>query len=107
MQKKLPNLYVSKIEKKLTNNDITYYSAKPDARKEEKPIEPFNSDGRSIEEKIRGLFNSSRYVYKMNVTLMLKDGTTINKDIIGKVNNNLITIDEDLISIDGIRDIRY
>lgn len=107
MQKKLPNLFANKIEKKLANNDAIYYSLKPSNKKEQSPVETFKSDERSVPEKIRELFNSSRYVYKMNVTLMLKDGTTVNKDIIGEVSNNLITIDEDLISIDDIKDIKY
>lgn len=112
MNKKLPNLYVNKIERKLANNDIVFYSIlKPNIEVKE---EIFTVTSQiddivnvNVKEKVADLFNSTNYVYKMNVTITLKDNTIINKDVIGQVDNKLITIDEDLIEINDIRDIKF
>lgn len=108
MKKKLPNLYVNKIEKKLNNNDVIFYSSK----KEKEPVITtpnisHNNELQDVGTKINELFNSPNYVYKMNVTIMLKDKSIINKDIIGQVGKQLITIDEDSINIDDISEIRF
>jgi len=106
MKKKLPSLFVNKIEKKLDNNDTVFYSVL-DYRKILEPTEEYNITGESVKDKIDGLFNSVNYVYKMNVIITLKDNKVINKDIIGQIDNNLITIDDEMINIDDISDIKY
>jgi len=107
MNKKLPNLYVNRIEKKLLNNDTVFYSALNKEKEIVKPSASVDIDIQSIEDKIDELFKSSNYVYKMNVTLTLKDNSVINKDVIGQVDNKLITIDEELIDINDIKDIKF
>jgi hypothetical protein len=108
MNKKLPNLYVNRIEKKLVNNDTVFYSAL-----KAKPVDlkdneiSFTVDTTSVGEKVEQLFNSPNYVYKMNAIITLKDKTTINTDIIGQMDGKLITIDEDMIDINDVRDIKF
>ena len=58
-----------------------------------------------INKKIRDIFNSSSYLYRANVVITFKNGE-VTKKIIGKNNNQLITIDNELIPIDDILDIR-
>ena len=52
------------------------------------------------------MFSSPRYVYKIDAEITLKD-KKVTKKIIGKNNNNLITIDNELIPIQDIIDISY
>ena len=60
-----------------------------------------------IEEKIRSLFNSPNYVYKIATIITLNDGRKLEKNIIGKTSGKLITIDEELIDIRNIRNIEF
>jgi hypothetical protein len=108
MNKKLPNLYVNKIEKVIDNNERVFYSAlKPKVVEETISELPIEEENQSVSDKVDELFNSPNYVYKMHAAITLKDKTEINKDIIGQMDGKLITIDEDLIDIDDIRDIRF
>lgn len=109
MNKKLPNLYVNKIEKAIVNNERIFYSAFESKVKEEPTSEVYTKeeDALSVEDKVNELFNSPNYVYKMNAIITLKDNTVIDKDIIGQMDGKLITIDEDLIDINDIRDIKF
>ena len=58
----------------------------------------------TIEQKIFNIFNSKDYIYKADVTIVT-DTQTLKKRIIGKNNNNLITIDNEYIPISIINDI--
>lgn len=108
MNKKLPKLYVNKIDKIIDNNDLVFYSAKKFKVKEEKTTSSTSkNDIQSIEEKIQALFNSPNFVYKKNATITLKDKEVINKDIIGQKDNKLITIDDETINVADIKDIKF
>lgn len=105
MSKKLPKVFVNKIDKKLENNSLVYYSYhdnKQNFRKIEKEKD-LKSD-MSIEEKIMAIFNSPNYVYKATVNIKLVD-KTITKQIVGRNLFNIITIDNELIKISDIIDI--
>lgn len=58
----------------------------------------------NVLEKINSIFNDKNYIYKADVTITLKD-KIINRKIIGKKGDNLVTIDNELISIKDIIDI--
>lgn len=108
MNKKLPSLYVNMIQKKINNNAATFYSSLKE-RAQEKPInnKSIKEDTSSVDDKVRELFNSPNYVYKMKVVITLKDNTVVNKDIIGQTGGKLITMDEDLIDINDIKEIKF
>ena len=55
--------------------------------------------------KINNLFKSNKYIYKINVNIKTKS-RDFDTTIIGKMNNNLITIDNNLIPIKDIVDIK-
>jgi hypothetical protein len=99
MEKKLPKIFANKIDKKLNNNS-SYYATKDD-----KQIVVKKSDN-NVNKKINNIFNSTRYVYKADVKIVLKD-KTITKKVIGKNDNSLITIDNELIPISDIMDIYF
>lgn len=101
MDKKLPKMFANKIDKKINNNS-TYYTSN-----ENREIVLDNEiDTNNINQKIKSIFNSTRYVYKADVVITTKDKSIIKK-IIGKNNNHLITIDNELIPITDIVDIKF
>lgn len=98
MNKKLPNLFQNKIDKKLNNNETYFISNKAENKRA-----IFSKN--DIEKKINNIFTSSNYIYRVNTIISLKTGD-VEKKIIGKNKNALITLDNELIPIDEILDIR-
>jgi hypothetical protein len=90
---KLPKVFANTNLGKLKNNETIYYDKKRSITK-----------NNNINFKINQLFKSSRFVYKINVKVTTEKGINTYR-IIGKSNNNLITIDNELIPIDTIIDI--
>lgn len=80
--------------KTFNNNENVYYG-KDDS----------NIDGKTIYQKINDIFSSPNYIYKANVEITLKDGI-ITKRIIGRNKEYLITMDNKLIKIGDIIDIK-
>ncbi len=101
MDKKLPKVFANRIDKKINNNSEVFYESKGIKNiKEDKKYEL------NVNQKINQIFSSSRYVYKADVVLTMKD-KTITKKIIGRNKNHLITMDNDLINVDDIIDINF
>lgn len=107
MEKKLPKVYANKIDKEIKNNETVYYDrgekVEKKAQESKKDIIPKEL---SIQQKINKIFGSSRYVYKADVDITLKDGK-ISKKVIGRNKNELITMDNELINISDIVDIEF
>jgi hypothetical protein len=107
--KELPKMYRNKIEKEITNNEklfSTIYNNKETyIQKEESNIQIVNKKNNyTVEQKIANIFNSPNYIYKIDVVIVT-DKDTLNKRIVGKTKTNLITIDNEYIPINTIRDI--
>ncbi|HPF82601.1 MAG TPA: hypothetical protein PLV83_00300 [Bacilli bacterium] len=100
MNSKLPKVYANKNVSNINNNKKVFYSDKNEIRNDTKPIYKEN-----INSKINKLFKSTKYVYKINVEIETSNGKQIEK-IIGKNSSNLITIDNKLIPISSIIDIK-
>ena len=96
--KKLPKLYTNSFDKKI-DNSIDYVKVDNTIEKKEK-LNKFD-----INKKIDYLFKSNNYIYKIKVEIFLINDT-IKCYIIGKTKNNLITIDNKLININNILDIK-
>lgn len=96
--KELPKVFHNKVNKNFNNNRSFYYS-------NNEPIEEEKKDTRTITQKINDIFSSPNYIYKANVEITLKDKKII-KRIIGRNKNYIITMDNDLISINDIIDIK-
>lgn len=105
MKKELPSVFANKIDKRIENNKTCCISKNEEIKKEEKNDRTFKIE-KNINQKINEIFSSPRYVYKADVVITTSDGE-IQKRIIGKNGNNLITIDNELISTDRIIDIRF
>lgn len=105
MEKKLPGVFPGKVKKNCGNNKQVFYS-----NKEEKEVS--NEDRgagykkvKNVNQKISEIFNSSNYVYKADVEIKLKSGT-FNKRVVGRNSTHLITMENELIPIADIIDIR-
>ena len=99
MKKELPKMYRCSINKEINNIQNIYSSFNS-----EENIRNINKNSIDIESKINNIFNSPNFVYKADVTIVLEN-KVIKKRIIAKKNNNLITIDNELIPIKLIKDI--
>ena len=98
--KDLPKVFQAKVDKKFDNNKSVFYSNDNRSYDLEE-----STDSRTILQKINDIFSSPNYVYKANVEITLKD-KKITKRIIGRNKNYIITMDNDLIPITDIIDIK-
>ena len=94
-------VFVNKSKRKIDNNQ-KYCEVVEE-------IVDFNNDDNSslsIDDKLQILFNTPGYIFNTNVKIITNDKVYQTK-IAGKVNNHLITMDNDIISISSIKDIIY
>lgn len=108
MNNKLPKIFANKIEKKIKNNKEVYISTSnqeknlEENKKTEKKYEKMKD--KTTEQKINEILKTNKYIYKIPVKITLKDKELIT-NIIGKNNKNLITLNNELIKIEDIKDI--
>lgn len=100
MEKKLPKIFKKDVSKEHINNEKIYYTSNIKKEiiidKEDKLL--------TVEEKIKKLFKSSRYVFNIGVIIKTKKKDYDTK-VIGKIKNSLITEDDIEIPIVEIEDI--
>lgn len=123
MEKKLPSVFANKISKEINNNEKVYSTKKEDVKEEkrEEKIKEVKKDNKiivkknkenklnqpeneKITKKINEIFKTKKYIYKIPVKIKTNDDEYI-KNIIGKNSKNLITIENELINIESIKDI--
>ena len=90
-----PRVFANPINKKIDNVQNLFRSDK-----ESRSINPVD-----VNKKINEIFASRNHVYKSKVKITLKD-KVIEKEIVGKTNINLLTLDGDLIRITDILNIK-
>ena len=95
MNKKLPGIYKGVVK----NNSIN--------QKQVIVGEEETKENISINKQIKNIFSSDNFVYKADVVITMIDGTTLKKTIIGKTNNSLITMDDELIDVSKISQIDF
>ena len=98
MNMNLPKVFANDNLKDIKNNETVFFN------KENKIINNNTKENYNIEYKINSIFKSPKFVYKIDVKITTLTNTDIYK-IIGKNNNNLITLDNKLIPISNIIDI--
>ena len=96
MNKDLPDVFPVPVNKKINNVQDSCY-----AKLEKQDIRNSNL---SIESKINRIFNSNDYIYKKKVQIKTKNGV-LNKTIIGRTHDSLLTMDNEKININDIIDI--
>ena len=95
MNDNLPNVFANPLNKEIKNSQEIYYSLDRGEK---------NVDLTSVVTKINRIFASTNHVYKSKVRITLKDGT-VEKEVVGKTNGSLLTIDGEAIKIIDILDI--
>ena len=110
--KKLPKVFANNLSE-VHNNDMVFYSNDPNLKVSAEDFGDRSSvdkykiiKGNTVIQKINEIFKSPYYIYKAEVEITLEDGVVVKK-IIGKNNQNLITMDNELIPINSIKDIKY
>lgn len=99
MNKKLPNVFVNKIDKKIDNNKMVFYSSQEEKQTSTIPEEI------SIYDKMNQIYQNVPFMYKKEVEITLKDRSFVTK-IISYNKKNLITLDNQIILLDQILDIK-
>ena len=89
-----PKVFANPINKKIDNVQDLFRSDK-----DSRSINPVD-----VNKKINEIFASRNHVYKSRVRITLKDAV-VEKEIVGKTNINLLTLDGNLIRITDILDI--
>ena len=92
--KELPKIYHDKDIKKFNNNKKVFLSYERKDKKEEI----------DIRRKINDILSSPNFIYRAKVHIKMNN-EIISKKIIGFKNDNLITIDNELIPVDKIENI--
>lgn len=91
MNKKLPNIFKGTVDKS-NNQDISLIN-----KNELEEVD--------VKKQISNILNSNEFVYKADTRITLSTGEVIEKTIIGKNNNSLITMDDELIDVNSIKKI--
>lgn len=89
MGNKLPKIFKGKEPKNVNQNTMVI-------NKDEKDYDI------NINKEINSIFSSDNYLYKADTIITLNNGDKIKKTIIGKTNNSLITLDDELIDVRNI-----
>ena len=92
-----PKMYQCDRGKKFNNNRSVYASYN-----DNNTFKVYDSN--EIRKKINDLFNSSTFIYRTKVNIVI-DNQIITRKVVGVYNNNLVTIDNEHIPISMIRDI--
>ena len=95
-------MYHNKIDKDLNNNERVFSTLDSNNIYTNSFIN--NRNNLTVEQKIVNIFNSPNYIYKIDVVIVT-DNNKVIKRIICKNKNNLITMDNEYIPINTIRDI--
>lgn len=88
-----PKVFQNTISKKIENNSTCSVTRSNEVH-----------DNTSIRTKINNIFRDQNFIYKADVIIKLSSGS-VEKQIIGKKDDNLVTIDNEIIPIKDIIDI--
>lgn len=101
--KKLPSINKFSINSKIKNNKVVFDSLKEDV--EDNINSNIENSNISVRDKIKELINKESYIFNIKVNLVFKDHEEICQ-IAGVVNNHIITMDNKIIKIDDVKDIK-
>ena len=103
--KKLPKIYQSELNKVHNNREVFDSLKEENDNKQSKTKNSINYDTLSVREKIKELINQNSYIFNTKVKIVINN---IEKEcqIAGVVNNHIITMDNEIIKIEDIKDIK-
>ena len=100
MKKELPNIYKNQLNKDINRNlDVYHVKDTLNYTKESN-----RNSQLTVEQKLKKLFQSSRYIFNIEVKIITSK-KEYNTKIAGKVKNSSVTVDGDTIPIIEIEDI--
>lgn len=107
MKKELPGIFKKDVDARYSNNKKICYASEAENQTIQSDLKGSKATSgalTTVEEKIRNLFKSSRYIFNINVLIKTskKDYDT---KIAGKVKNSIVTVDGEVIPIVDIDDI--
>lgn len=107
--KKLPKIYQNELNRNICNNKKVFDSLKEDelviGTEEELKTTDERYKTMTVDEKIKELINQKSYIFNIPITLVFE--TYEEKcQIAGVVNNNIITMDNKIIKISDLKDIK-
>lgn len=98
MKKDLPNIFKGKVNRNINQKEAVISNNNQNIEEEEKEYT-------DVDKEIKEIFNSESFIYKADTLITFYSGEKIKKTIIGRNNNSLITMDDDLIDINSIEKI--
>lgn len=101
MKKDLPKIYSEGVIQ--DTNKVVAYTKSDEIEEVREEKKSFNIE-KSVAEKVREIFNSVHYVYKMDVVIETDEGKQV-KQLVGKNKNSIITMDNEQIPLSKIKDI--
>lgn len=107
--KKLPKIFQNELASNIKNNKKVYDSLKDKniELNENKIIKKQSSKKiLTVKEKVKELIKGNNYIFNTKVTLVFNDSER-ECNIAGVVNNHIITMDNEIIKIDDLKDIKY
>ncbi len=103
--KKLPKIYQSELNKVHNNREVFDSLKEENDNKPSKTKTSINYDTLSVREKIKELINQNSYIFNTKVKIIINN-TEKECQIAGVVNNHIITMDNEIIKIEDIKDIK-
>lgn len=110
--KKLPKIYQNEFDKKIHNNKSVFDSLKDSLEERTSQVEinnssPYqiNDDTLSVKDKIKELIKQNNYIFNTKVNLIFESHEETCQ-IAGIVNDHIITMENKIIKIDEIKDIK-
>lgn len=109
--KKLPKIYQNESVKKINNNKSVFDSLKEEIDNfEERSVtkesqEELEFKSLSVRDKLKELINQKSYIFNTKVSLVFSDHEE-STQIAGVINNHIITMDNKIIKIDEVKDIK-
>ena len=108
MNEKVPKIFKNKIDniKSKVQNEYYCRNVSEESASEETKIEPKKISKSELLDKINFIFKRPDYIYQADITIINKNGKSMNKKIVGIKDNYLFTLDEEKIYLDDIYDIK-
>ncbi len=110
MKDKFPEIYKNRVDKlKSKVQKEFYYHNDDNSLKKEDRVDKKDREGvdkMTLLKKINSIFQRPDYVYQADITILYKNGKSMNKKIVGIKDNYLLTFEGERIYIDEIYDIK-
>ncbi len=104
MKKELPNIYKNEFVNQVNRNRKVYHIPNTEGTSRKDVVSRSVNPDLTVEEKLKKLFQSRRYIFNIGVEIVTNKKTYDTK-IAGKVKNSIVTIDGEVIPIIEIEDI--